>query len=497
VDARHVIAADEMIETDVPARLDRLSWSRFHSLVVLALGITWVLDGLEVTLVGAISGALKASPSLHLSDAEVGGAASAYLAGAVLGALVFGWLTDAWGRKRLFFITLGLYVAATAASALAQSFIAFALFRFLTGCGIGGEYTAINSAIQELVPARYRGRTDLAINGSFWLGALVGSFATTLLLAPGRLPLDMGWRVAFGIGAALGLVILAFRRTLPESPRWLVLHGREGEAEHTVDEIERRAKQPTARGAARASLPRIKLRAHHEPVGPLTVGITLFRLYPRRAVLGLVLMSAQAFFYNAIFFTHALVLERFFGVRTNQVGLYLVPFTVSNFIGPLALGWLFDHWGRRPMITATYGMAGGLLALTALAFDGGALGAASLTMAFTAVFFFASPAASSAYLTVSESFPLEVRALAIAVFYAFGTALGGVAAPWIFGALIGTGRASAIARGYGFGAGLMIVAAVVEAWLGIAAERKPLEEVAQPLSSQETAVRPRRRGGQR
>ncbi|HUN74119.1 MAG TPA: MFS transporter [Steroidobacteraceae bacterium] len=497
MDARHVIAADEMIETDVPARLDRLSWSRFHSLVVLALGITWVLDGLEVTLVGAISGALKASPSLHLSDAEVGGAASAYLAGAVLGALVFGWLTDAWGRKRLFFITLGLYVAATAASALAQSFIAFALFRFLTGCGIGGEYTAINSAIQELVPARYRGRTDLAINGSFWLGALVGSFATTLLLAPGRLPLDMGWRVAFGIGAALGLVILAFRRTLPESPRWLVLHGREGEAEHTVDEIERRAKQPTARGAARASLPRIKLRAHHEPVGPLTVGITLFRLYPRRAVLGLVLMSAQAFFYNAIFFTHALVLERFFGVRTNQVGLYLVPFTVSNFIGPLALGWLFDHWGRRPMITATYGMAGGLLALTALAFDGGALGAASLTMAFTAVFFFASPAASSAYLTVSESFPLEVRALAIAVFYAFGTALGGVAAPWIFGALIGTGRASAIARGYGFGAGLMIVAAVVEAWLGIAAERKPLEEVAQPLSSQETAVRPRRRGGQR
>jgi MFS family permease len=484
MDAQHVIAADEVIETDVPARLDRLAWSRFHSLVVLALGITWVLDGLEVTLVGAISGALKASPSLHLSDTGVGAAASAYLAGAVLGALAFGWLTDAWGRKRLFFITLGLYVAATAASALAESFTAFALFRFLTGCGIGGEYTAINSAIQELVPARYRGRTDLAINGSFWLGALVGSFATTLLLAPGRLPIDVGWRFAFGIGAVLGLVILAFRRTLPESPRWLVLHGREGEAEQTVHAVERRAGQGAPGAPARESLPRIKLRVHHKPVGPLTVGVTLFRLYPRRALLGLVLMSAQAFFYNAIFFTHALVLERFFGVRTNDVGLYLVPFTVSNFIGPLALGWLFDHWGRRPMITATYGISGVLLALTALAFQGGALTASTLTLAFTAVFFFASPAASSAYLTVSESFPLEVRALAIAVFYAFGTALGGVAAPWVFGALIGTGEPSAIAHGYAFGAALMIVAAAVEARLGIAAERKPLEEVARPLSSE-------------
>jgi MFS family permease len=488
VDAQPVIAADEVVETDVPARLDRLTWSRFHSLVVFALGITWVLDGLEVTLVGALSGALKASPSLHLSDAEVGGAASAYLAGAVLGALVFGWLTDAWGRKRLFFVTLGLYVAATAASALAGSFTVFALFRFLTGCGIGGEYTAINSAIQELVPARYRGRTDLAINGSFWLGALLGSFSTTVLLAPGRLPPDMGWRVAFGIGALLGLLILGFRRSLPESPRWLVLHGRKREAEETVSAIERRAgeREPSSsdgeRGSAR-SLPRLKLRAHRKPVGPVLVGVTLFRLYPRRAVLGLVLMSAQAFFYNAIFFTHALVLERFFRVRSDEVGLYLVPFTVSNFLGPLALGWLFDHWGRRPMITATYALSGVLLAITAFVFTGGALSGVTLTIAFTAVFFFASPAASSAYLTVSESFPLEVRALAIAVFYAFGTALGGVAAPWIFGVLIGTGQPSAIAGGYGFGAALMLAAAAVEAWLGIAAERRPLEEVARPLSA--------------
>ncbi len=483
MDAQPVIAAEEVIETDVPARLDRLTWSRFHSLVVFALGITWVLDGLEVTLVGSISGALKASPSLHLSDAAVGGAASAYLAGAVLGALLFGWLTDAWGRKRLFFITLGLYVAATAASALAGSFFVFALFRFLTGCGIGGEYTAINSAIQEFVPARYRGRTDLAINGSFWLGALLASFATPLLLAPGRLPADVGWRVAFGIGAALGLVILAFRRSLPESPRWLVLHGRKSEAEQTVSAIERRAGE--AEPASTASLPRMRLRAHHEPIGPFLVAVTLFRLYPRRAALGLVLMSAQAFFYNAIFFTHALVLERFFHVRSDEVGLYLVPFTIGNFIGPLVLGWLFDTRGRRPMITATYAASGVLLALTAFAFTGGALGAATLTLAFTAVFFFASPAASSAYLTVSESFPLEVRALAIAVFYAFGTALGGVAAPWIFGELIGTGQPGAIAGGYGFGAALMLVAAAVEAWLGVAAERKPLEEVARPLSSVE------------
>ncbi len=481
MDAQKVVAAGEVIETDVPARLDRLAWSRFHSLVVLALGVTWVLDGLEVTLVGALSGALKASPSLHLSDVEIGAAASAYLAGAVLGALVFGWLTDALGRRRLFFVTLGLYVAATAASALAEDFAALALFRFLTGCGIGGEYAAINSAIQELVPARYRGRTDLAINGSFWLGALFGSLATTLLLVPGRLPADVGWRLAFGVGALLGLVILAFRRTLPESPRWLALHGRGEEADRTMIAIERRAGQPRRPHAI--DPPRLKLRVHRRPVSPVALGVALFRLYPRRAALALVLMAAQAFFYNAIFFTHALVLGRFFGVRSDEVGLYLVPFTISNFIGPLALGWLFDRWGRRPMITTTYALSGLLLAATALVFASGALSAVTLTVALTVVFFFASPAASSAYLTVSESFPLEVRALAIAVFYAFGTALGGVAAPWIFGTLIGTGRPGAIAGGYAFGAALMAAAAAVEAWLGVAAERRPLEEVARPLST--------------
>jgi MFS family permease len=479
--AKRVVAgAGSFIETDVPARLDRLSWSGFHSLVVLALGITWVLDGLEVTLVGAISEALRASPSLHLSDAQVGAAASAYLAGAVLGALLFGWLTDVLGRRRLFFVTLGLYVAATTASALAQSFTVFALFRFLTGCGIGGEYAAINSAIQELIPARYRGRTDLAINGSFWLGALVGSLATTVLLAPGRLPADMGWRAALGIGGLLGLIVLAFRRTLPESPRWLALHGRLEEAERTMAQIERRAGQ---RPAAPGSLPRLKLGASHRSGGPIALAVTLFRRYPRRALLGLVLMTAQAFLYNAIYFTHALVLGQFFGVSAEDVGLYLVPFTISNFLGPLALGWLFDRWGRRPMITLTYMGAGLFLALAAVAFDGRALTATTLTLAFTVVFFFASPAASSAYLTVSESFPLEVRALAIAVFYSFGTALGGIAAPWVFGRLIGTDRPAAIAAGYAFGAALMIAAGATEAWLGIAAERRSLEEVARPLSS--------------
>ncbi len=470
-----------VIETDIPARLDRLRWSGFHSLVVLALGITWVLDGLEVTLAGSVSAALKSSPSLALSDAQVGAAASAYLAGAVLGALFFGWLTDRLGRKRLFFITLGVYVAATAATGFAHSFTAFALFRFLTGCGIGGEYVAINSAIQELIPARYRGRTDLAINGSFWLGAIMGSAGTLILLAPGRLPPDIGWRLAFGIGALLGLVVLVFRRSLPESPRWLMIHGRLEQAEEIVSAIERRASGTLPQVAG--ELPaRLRLRMRDRSAGLVDVFVSLCRLYPRRATLGLILMAAQAFFYNAIFFTYALVLARFFAIEESRVGLYILPFAVANFMGPLALGWLFDHWGRRPMIAGTYALSGILLGGTALLFLSGTLTAVTLTVAFAAVFFFASSAASSAYLTVSESFPLEVRALAIAVFYAFGTGLGGVAAPWVFGTLIGSGRPASIAGGYAFGA-LLMVAAGVAAWrLCVPAERRSLEEVAPPLS---------------
>lgn len=464
-----------IIETDVPARLDALQWGRFHTLVVTALGITWVLDGLEVTLAGAVSGALKISPVLHFSDAQVGAAASAYLAGAVVGALFFGWLTDRWGRKRLFFVTLGIYLLATAATAFSFDFASFALFRCLTGAGIGGEYAAINSAIQEQIPARYRGRTDLAINGSFWLGAILGSLGTTVLLAPGRLPADLGWRCAFGIGALLGLITLFFRRALPESPRWLLLHGRAGEAQQVVSTIEAQCKQSSAGPAC--------IRLRERPVKSFAdVALTLFRVYPRRAVLGLTLMAAQAFFYNAIFFTYALVLGRFFDVAADRVGLYLLPFSLTNFIGPLVLGGLFDHWGRRPMITATYAVSGALLLLTAVGVLQGVFTASSLTLAFAAIFFFASAAASSAYLTVSESFPLEVRALAIAVFYATGTALGGVAAPWLFGKLVSSGSLSSIAGGYALGAGLMLLAAAVEWWLGVAAERRPLEDIARPLS---------------
>jgi MFS family permease len=468
-----------LVESTVPARLDALPWSRFHTLVIVALGITWVLDGLEVTLAGAVSGALKESPVLRLTDAQVGQSASAYLAGAVLGALSFGWLADRFGRKRLFFVTLGVYIAGTAATAFAVDFVTLALCRFITGAGIGGEYSAINSAIQELIPARYRGRTDLAVNGSFWLGAALGALGSSVLLAPGLLPADTGWRAAFGVGAVLGLGILFLRRFLPESPRWLLLHGRAPEAEDIAARVEREARgAPTPA----AELPRLRLRIRARAAGFVDLGVSLFRHYPRRATLGLVLMTAQAFCYNAIFFTYALVLGRFHGIPSSDVGLYLLPFAAGNFAGPLVLGRLFDTWGRRPMIAATYALSGLLLALTAMLFVAGALDAATQTLAWTCVFFFASAAASSAYLVVSESFPIEVRALAIAFFYALGTGIGGIGAPWLFGALIGTGEPAAVAWGYALGAVLMLIASAVALWLGIAAERKPLEEVARPLS---------------
>jgi len=472
-------AAPSIVESSVPARLDALPWSRFHALVVVALGITWVLDGLEVTLAGAVSGALKESPALRLTDAQVGLSASAYLTGAVLGALLFGWLADRLGRRRLFFVTLGVYIAATAASALAGNFATCAWFRFLTGAGIGGEYAAINSAIQELIPARYRGRTDLAVNGSFWVGAAIGAVASTVLLEPGRLPPDVGWRVAFGSGAVLGLGILFLRRLLPESPRWLLLHGRVEEAERIAAAVERSVR----RTSPSPVLQPLRLRLRERATGFVDLGTSLFRHYPRRAVLGLVLMAAQAFCYNAIFFTYALVLGRFYAVPAADVGLYLLPFAIGNFAGPLVLGHWFDTWGRRQMIATTYALSGVLLAITAALFVAGLLTAATQTLAWTLVFFFASAAASSAYLTVGECFPVEVRALSIAFFYALGTGIGGIAAPWLFGVLIGTGEPLAIAGGYALGAALMLGAAVVAAWLGVAAECKPLEEVARPLSS--------------
>lgn len=447
--------------------------------MVIALGITWILDGLEVTIAGSVAGALRESPVLQFSASDVGLANSAYLVGAVTGALFFGWLTDRWGRKKLFSITLGLYLVATAASAFTWDLPSFALMRFLTGAGIGGEYSAINSAIQELIPARRRGWTDLVINGSFWIGAALASGASLILLNPDIIDPELGWRIAFFGGAAIGLVILWLRRFLPESPRWLATHGRAEDAEIIIEGIEQR----------------IIAEGHHLPKTPVSEAVlrprratplaevvyTLFRTYPRRTFYCLTLMVAQAFFYNAIFFTFAMMLTDFYGVRSAHVGYYILPFAAGNVLGPLLLGRLFDSWGRRPMIMLTYAASGVLLAATGFAFQAELLTATTQTLCWSVTFFFASAAASAAYLTAAESFPLEMRALAIAVFYALGT-LFGAAAPFVFGLLIESGSRTQVLMGYLLGAALMLLAALATMRFGIAAERKPLEHVARPLS---------------
>jgi MFS family permease len=476
---------DRVIETSIPFRLDALRWSGFHTRVVLALGITWILDGLEVTLAGALSGALKQSPTLQFTNFDVGFSNSAYLAGAVIGALGFGWLTDRIGRKKLFFITLALYLAATAATALSWSVASYALFRFLTGAGIGGEYTAINSTIQELVPARYRGWTDLVINGSFWIGAALGAISAIILLDPHLTGPDLGWRLAYFTGAGLGLVVFVMRMWIPESPRWLVIHGQPDRANAIVGDIERsvtgHVQELDQQGSRHHAWPKIKLRMRdHTPLRQ--VAHTLFVAYRQRSLVGLALMIAQAFFYNAIFFTFALVLTDFYGIAADQIGWYILPFAAGNFLGPLLLGRLFDTLGRRAMITLTYGISGVLLALSGYLFSIGVLSAQTQTMAWMVIFFFASPAASAAYLTVSETFPLEVRALAIALFYAVGTGIGGVAGPALFGALIDTGSRDSVFAGYLLGAGLMIAAAAVAWRYAIAAERRTLESVTRPLA---------------
>src|SRR5829696_3489723 len=474
-------ASPAVFETDIPARLDRLRWGRFHTLVVVALGITWILDGLEVTLAGAVSGALKESPQLQFSNAEIGLASSAYLAGAVLGALFFGWLTDRLGRKRLFFITLAVYLVATAATALSWNVWSFAFFRFLTGAGIGGEYTAINSTIQELVPARYRGWTDLVINGSFWIGAAMGAVGSIVLLDPRVIDPEYGWRLAFFIGAALGLVILIMRLWIPESPRWLMTHGRAEEANAIVRGIEDEFRSRGHRFSL-DPLPMLRLRARRYT--PLReVFNTLFHEQRRRTLVGLSLMAAQAFFYNAIFFTYALVLTDFYGIRADHVGWYLLPFAAGNFLGPVLLGRLFDTVGRRIMIATTYALSGVLLAGAGYLFATDALSATGQTVAWMVIFFFASAAASSAYLTVSETFPLEIRALAIAFFYAIGTGIGGVAGPWLFGTLIDSGSRWSVYGGYLFGTVLMLIAAIIAAAFCVAAERKSLETVSRPLAA--------------
>ena len=469
------------VETRVPGRLDRLPFGRFHVLVIVALGITWVLDGLEVTLTGSIAGALMASPQLRMTATDVGLASSLYLVGAVIGALLFGWLTDRLGRKKLFFVTLGLYSLATAATAFSFDFASFCTFRLLTGMGIGGEYSAINSTIQELIPARLRGRTDLAINGSFWVGGAAGAVAAIVLLDPAFVNPELGWRAAFFIGAVLALLILFLRAFIPESPRWLVIHGREPEAEAIVGDIEARFRQDGHAVENASSLPPLQI-ATRKHTSIREVMHTLFVMHRRRALVGLALMAAQAFFYNAIFFTYALVLMQFYHVPMRHVGWYILPFAAGNWLGPLLLGPLFDWLGRKPMIAATYIISGVLLAATGYLFARDMLTAAEQTIAWMAIFFFASAAAGSAYLTVSETFPLEVRALAIAVFYAFGTAIGGMLAPSLFGALVATGQRLDLFAGYLIGAALMVFAGLVAARWGVAAERKPLEAVAKPLS---------------
>jgi MFS family permease len=471
---------DRVIETSIPSRLDSLRWSGFHTRIVLALGITWVLDGLEVTLAGALSGALKESPTLHFSNLDVGFSNSAYLGGAVLGALGFGWLTDRIGRRKLFFITLALYLTATAATALSWDVASYALFRFLTGAGIGGEYTAINSTIQELVPARYRGWTDLLINGSFWIGAALGATSAIILLDPLLIEPDLGWRLAYLSGAFLGLIVFVMRMWIPESPRWLMIHGHPDRAHSIVDDIERSV-TGQVQDPRQHAWPKIKLRMRdHTPLRE--VARTLFSLYRQRSLVGLTLMTAQAFFYNAIFFTFALVLTDFYGIASNQIGWYILPFAAGNFLGPLLLGRLFDTLGRRAMISFTYGVSGVLLALSGYLFSIGVLSAETQTIAWMVIFFFASPAASAAYLTVSETFPLEVRALAIALFYAIGTGIGGVVGPALFGALIDTGSRASVFAGYLLGSGLMIAAAAIAWRYAIAAERRTLESVARPLA---------------
>ncbi|MGH9355253.1 MAG: MFS transporter [Terriglobia bacterium] len=468
-------------ETNIPARMDRLPWSRWHWLIVVALGITWILDGLEVTLAGAIGGVLKESSTLHLTDAQVGFAAAFYLGGAVIGALAFGYATDRLGRKRLFTVTLLLYVVATALTAFSWNLSSYGLFRALTGAGIGGEYAAINSAIDELIPAYVRGRVDLIVNSTFWLGAALGSAATIFLLDPNYFTPNRGWRFAFAIGAVLGVGVLFLRHFVPESPRWLMIHGRREEAEKIVQDVERIVEREK-HGPLPPVDETIRIRPRHRTPWK-EIRRQVFHEYRQRSMLGLALMTSQAFFYNAIFFTYALVLVSFYGIAPGRVSVYLLPFALGNVLGPLTLGHLFDTIGRKTMIAATYAVSGVLLAATGWLFQRGVLTAVTQTIAWTVIFFVASAAASSAYLTVSEIFPLEIRALAIALFYAAGTLVGGVAAPALFGALIGTGSRTLLFYGYLLGSGLMLLAALAEVNWGVKAERRSLESIATPLSS--------------
>jgi MFS family permease len=472
------------VRTNIPARLDRLPWARWHWVVLAGLGTVWILDGLEVTIVGSLGERLTdPAGGLHLTDTGVGFAATCYVVGAVLGSLFFGYLTDRLGRKKLFLVTLAVYLVATVATAFAVSPLWFYVCRFLTGAGIGGEYAAINSAIDELIPARLRGRIDLVVNGSYWLGAAVGAALTVVLLNEDLLAPDLGWRLAFGLGAVLGLAILVVRRHVPESPRWLFIHGRAEEAERLVDGIEEEVRRETG-DALEEPDEYLRIRQRRS-TGFGTIARTMVRAYPRRSFLGLSLFVGQAFLYNAVFFTQALVLAEFFDVKGSTVGLYIVPLAIGNFLGPVLLGHFFDSVGRKIMITLSYVGSGVLLIGTGLLFQSGALGPVSLTVCWSVVFFLASAGASAAYLTVSEIFPMETRAMAIALFYSVGTGLGGAIGPLLFGKLVDTGKVGAVAGGYYLGAALMILGGLVEVVLGVEAAGRSLEDIARPLSAED------------
>lgn len=475
------------VRTDIPARMDRLPWSRWHWLVVIALGITWILDGLEVTVVGAIASVLTERDTLRLTDFEIGSAGTFYLIGSVSGALFFGRLTDKLGRKRLFMITLMIYLGATILTAFSFNFWSFAICRMLTGAGIGGEYAAINSAVDELIPARVRGWADLAINGSWWGGTALGATLTIFLLNPAFLPHNIGWRLCFGLGAVLGFAILLVRRHVPESPRWLMMHGRFDEANQVVSQIETEVKKETENKELPPPDGQITITPRGE-VSIREIASTMFRQYPKRSLLGFSLMAGQAFIYNAVFFTFSLVLTTFFKVPSGNAGYYIIPFAIGNILGPLTLGRLFDTVGRRTMIALTYIVSGVLLVVTGILFVQGVFTATSITVAWSIIFFFASTGASAAYLTVSEIFPLETRAMAIAFFYAVGTGIGGISAPLLFGALIATKTAQNVFYGYLLGAVLMVGAGLVEWFVGVNAERQSLESIASPLSATQEAV---------
>ena len=483
-DAGAPAAPPEAVRSLIPARIDRLPWSRFHTRMVVALGVAWVLDGLEIQIAGIVGPVLQKSATLHLSSQDVGFSATVYLLGEVAGALVFGRLSDRLGRRRLFIATLGLYLAANALTALSFNYGIFLLFRFIAGMGIGGEYAAIHSAIDELIPARHRGRVDLAVSGTYWFGAILASLGEYVLLNPRLLPVDIGWRVGFFIGPVIGVAIWSLRRTLPESPRWQLMHGHAGDAERSIARIECEVEEAGHR------LPPVDedhyIEVHpRERVSFLTVGRTLFREYPSRSVLGAVLMISQSFLYNAIFFTYGMVLTHFYGIAAGDVPKYFFAFAVGNLLGPFLLGRLFDTVGRKMLIAGTYLVSGTLLAISGYLFQAGALSALTQTILWSVIFFIASAAASSGYLTVSEIFPLELRAQAIALFFAIAQVFGALG-PTIFGSLIGDQDHPDRGRlfiAYLIAAGIMIAAGLVEAFLGVRAERRSLESIAAPLSA--------------